>query len=64
DTQEKISSPSIDITYSLVKDKIIDYAYNDGILILYDSKTLIFFTILSFTLIGYSLYRVPLEGIK
>lgn len=58
DTEEKISSASLDITYSLVKDKIIDYAYNDGILLLYDSKTLIFFTILSFTLIGYHLYKI------
>ena len=64
DTQEKISSTSIDITYSLVKNKIIDYAYTDSLLILYDSKAIIFFTILSFTLIGYYLYRVPLEGIK
>lgn len=61
DTPEKISISSIDIAYSLVENKIIDYAYNDNVLILSDSKTLIFFTLLSFTLIGYYLYRVTLR---
>lgn len=64
DTPEKISASSITSAYSLVETKIIDYAYNDNILVFYDSKSIIFFTLLSFTLIGCYFYRVHLDGIK
>jgi len=63
DTSEKISVSSIDSTYSLVENKIIDYAYDDYVLLLYDSRILIFFILLFFSLIGYYIYWVPLKGI-
>ncbi|PRR83127.1 M28 family metallopeptidase [Clostridium vincentii] len=64
DTSEKISISSIDIAYSLVEDKIINHAYSSIILILYKSQTIILFSILSFILIGYYFYRVPLDDIQ
>ncbi|WP_143317410.1 M28 family metallopeptidase [Clostridium sp. HBUAS56017] len=55
DTVDKISTKAIKNTYELVRCKIIDYAYDDKSLIFYNSKTLLFFSLSSFSLVGFKL---------
>jgi hypothetical protein len=55
DTADKISKKAIENTYELVGYKIIDYVYDDTFLILYNSKTLILFSLSSFFLIGFKI---------
>ena len=58
DTPDKISTAAIASVYDVVETKVIDYAYNDNMLIFYNSKTLIFFSLSSFTLIGLGIIQV------
>ena len=58
DTSEKLCASSIDDVYSLIYPQIIDTCYSDKLLILYDRKTLIFFSITTATL-GIFLIKMP-----
>lgn len=51
DTADKISTSAISKVYELIECKTIDYAYNNIILIFYNSKTLIFFALTSIGLL-------------
>ena len=51
DTADKISTVAIDKVYSVIECKTLDYAYNNVILIFYNSTTLIVFAITSIFLL-------------
>lgn len=57
DTADKISTKAIEDTYTLVRSKVEDYAYNNLSLILYNFKTLILFLLASFLLIGFKIFH-------
>lgn len=56
DTCDKISTNAIDITYSIVNDKVTGSAYNDIFLIFYRKDSLIFFIVLCCILISYKFF--------
>ncbi|MGG7176898.1 M28 family metallopeptidase [Clostridium paraputrificum] len=58
DTPEKISTEAISSVYDVVESKILDYAYENNFLIFYNSKTLIFFSLSTFTLIGFGIIQL------
>lgn len=58
DTAEKISTSAINDVYDLVQDEIKESAYNNIFLLFYDSKTILFFTISSFLLVGFRIMKI------
>lgn len=64
DTVDRISTRGISQVYELVECKTIDYAYNDLILIFYNSKTLILFAITSIALLLIGLIQLRNKTLK
>ncbi|MBE6050407.1 MAG: Zn-dependent exopeptidase M28 [Clostridium sp.] len=58
DTAEKISASAINNVYDLVQDEIKEFAYNNIFLFFYNSKTILFFTISSFLLVGFKFIKI------
>lgn len=58
DTVDLISTDAIDTVYKLIDGKVLDYAYSSTWLILYNSNTLIFFSLSSFALCGFGIIHL------
>ena len=52
DTVDNLSCNAINDAYELINSKVLDYAFNNKVLIFYNSKTLIIFTVSTFLLVA------------